>query len=422
MYILSEVLGVVAEFATFHLFAHGVFKRRETSNLGAALLYLILGGITLSLSFWEEAALIRMVYCVVACWILAKYLFESTIFQSFFSAISFACLFVLTDVFAITIASMMNIDVDVVMSYGVIRSVYVIFCRMIMFVVVLIILGITRRKRNAVTLPFLIAIMPGSIVGMVLGIYFCQSVQYTGQDVPVSILIISAGLLYLNIMIVFYAEKMQEAIEQKHYLELSEQHYAMQEQYYEQLREDQNETRAMFHDINKYLQAMQALAAESNTEQAKEVLSQAQDLFHGIGNVVDVGNSVVNVLLSDYIAKAQDNEISFDFDISIPENLGITAVEVYVIMGNTLDNAIEACCALPVKRRYIHLQMRTFHDMLFYKIENPYVEDYAKRNKGKNHGFGLQNVKRCVEKYNGDMLIEKDDRLFKLSLHLNIGV
>lgn len=80
---------------------------------------------------------------------------------------------------------------------------------------------------------------------------------------------------------------------------------------------------------------MQALAAESNTEQAKEVLSQAQDLFHGIGNVVDVGNSVVNVLLSDYIAKAQDNEISFDFDISIPENLGITAVEVYVIMGNT---------------------------------------------------------------------------------------
>lgn len=66
--------------------------------------------------------------------------------------------------------------------------------------------------------------------------------------------------------------------------------------------------------------------------------------------------------------------------------------------------------------------MRTFHDMLFYKIENPYAEDYAKRNKGKNHGFGLQNVKRCVEKYNGDMLIEKDDRLFKLSLHLNIGI
>lgn len=422
MYILSEVLGVVAEFATFHLFAHGVFKRRETGNLGVALLYLVLGTITLVLSFWEEAALVRMVYCVVACWILAKYLFESTVFQSFFSAISFACLFVLTDVFAITIASMMNIDVDVVMSYGVIRSVYVIFCRMIMFVVVLLILGITRRKRNAVTLPFLIAIMPGSIVGMVLGIYFCQSVQHTGQDVPIPILIISAGLLYLNIMIVFYAEKMQEAIEQKHYLELSEQHYAMQEQYYEQLREDQNETRAMFHDINKYLQAMQALAAESNTEQAKEVLSQAQDVFHGIGNVVDVGNSVVNVLLSDYIAKAQDNEISFDFDISIPENLGITAVEVYVIMGNTLDNAIEACCALPVKRRYIHLQMRTFHDMLFYKIENPYAEDYQKRNKGKNHGFGLQNVKRCVDKYNGDMLIEKDNRLFKLSLHLNIGV
>lgn len=166
---------------------------------------------------------------------------------------------------------------------------------------------------------------------------------------------------------------------------------------------------------------MQALAAESNTEQAKEVLNQAQDLFHSIGNVVDVGNSVVNILLSDYIAKAQDNEISFDFDVSIPENLGITAAEVYVILGNTLDNAIEACCALPVNRRYIHLQMRTFHNMLFYKIENPYEEDYTKRTKGKNNGFGLQNVKRCVEKYNGDMLIEKNGNIYTLSLHLNIG-
>ena len=233
-------------------------------------------------------------------------------------------------------------------------------------------------------------------------------------------MIISAGLLYLNILIVFYAEKMQEVIEEKQYLQLAEQHYLMQEQYYEQLREDQNETRAMFHDINKYLQAMQALAAESNTEQAQEVLHQAQDLFQGIGNVVDVGNSVVNVLLSDYITEAENNEIQFDFDISIPENLGITAVDRYVILGNTLDNAIEACCTLPVDRRYIRLQMRTFHNMLFYKIENPYEENYVKRNKGKNHGFGLQNVRRCVEKYNGDMLIENNYNVFSLSLHLNM--
>ena len=38
-----------------------------------------------------------------------------------------------------------------------------------------------------------------------------------------------------------------------------------------------------------------------------------------------------------------------------------------------------------------------FYDLLFYKIENPYAEDYQKRNTGKKHGFGLQNVKRCVD-------------------------
>ena len=420
MYILSELLGVIAEFATFHLFAHGIFKRREIGYVKASALYAVLGTITLFLSLSENAALFRIVYCVFACGLISKYLFVTTSFQSFFAAISFACLVVLTDVFAISLASMMDINVDLIMSYGRTRSIYVIFCHLILLVVVLIILAITRCKRNAITFPFLIAILPGSISGIVLGLYFCQAILQTNQEVPVTIMIISAGLLYLNILIVFYAEKMQEVIEEKQYLQLAEQHYLMQEQYYEQLREDQNETRAMFHDINKYLQAMQALAAESNTEQAKEVLNQAQDLFHSIGNVVDVGNSVVNILLSDYIAKAQDNEISFDFDVSIPENLGITAAEVYVILGNTLDNAIEACCVLPVNRRYIHLQMRTFHNMLFYKIENPYEEDYTKQAKGKNHGFGLQNVKRCVEKYNGDILIDKNSNIFSLSLHLNM--
>ena len=69
---------------------------------------------------------------------------------------------------------------------------------------------------------------------------------------------------------------------------------------------------------------------------------------------------------------ADDAGITFDYDVSIPHTLSITAVDLYVLLGNTLDNAIEACESLPEEQRYIHLQFRTFHEILFLQIKNPY--------------------------------------------------
>lgn len=422
-YILSEVLGVVAEMFTYHLFVQGTFYKRDRHWMVPMMTYGVLGGLLLALSFLENGSVIRMIYCIIAFTIIAKQLFDSTIFQSLFMSVSFMCLYALTDVFIITIGSLLKINIDVIMSRGSIRTVYIAFTHTVLFVITLLVLAITKKKRNAVTIPFLMAILPGCISGLMLGIYFCQSVQHTGEDVPPAIFIIAAaGLLYLNILIVFYAERTQEANERRHKAELAEQHYAMQEQYYAQLREEQNETRAMFHDINKYLRAMWALVSEANTEEASQVFAEAQDLVQSLVSVVDVGNSVISVILNDYKARAEEQNIQFDYDISVPANLGITAVDAYVIMGNTLDNAIEACCSLPEEQRYIHVQLRAFHDILYYQIANPFSLDYLKRDKRKGHGYGLHNVRRCVEKHQGDMTVNNENGKYVLSLRINNGM
>lgn len=418
-YILSEVLGVVAELFTYHLFVQGTFYKRDRHWIVPTVTYGIIGGLLLALSFVENASVIRMMYCTITFTLIAKQLFDATFFQSLFMSVSFMCLYALTDVFTITIGSLMDIDVNIIMSRGGIRTVFIAFTHTVLFVITLVILALTKKKRNAVTIPFLMAILPGCISGLMLGIYFCQSVQHTGEDVPPAILIIAAGLLYLNILIVFYAERTQEANERRHKAELAEQHYAMQEQYYAQLREDQNETRAMFHDINKYLRAMRALVSEAHTDEASQVFAEAQDLVQSLVSVVDVGNAVISVILNDYKAKTEEQNIRFDYDISVPANLGITAVDAYVIMGNTLDNAIEACLSLPEEQRYIHVQLRVFHDILYYQIENPYAPEYLKKAKKKGHGYGLQNVRQCVEKHKGDLTITDEGEKFVLALRIN---
>lgn len=420
MYILSELLAVIAELYTFHLFLQGIFDRRERKNIFWLGVYGSFGFILTVLSFIENASYIRLLFCIIAMTFVALVLFESTIMQSFYASISFGCLYVLTDVLTIVAFSIVNVDPQAIMVYGNARAICITVSHTVLLALVLIVLFLTKRKRTAITVTFLLAISPGCIAGIILGLFFCRTAQISNADLPASFLIAAIGLLYLNILIVFYAEQMQAFVQHQHQLDLAEQHYAMQERYYVQLREEQIETRAMFHDINKYMQAMRAMVIGSNSQEAAQVLREVQTLFDNISMVVDVGNPVISIILNEYKNIMDEQGIQYSFDISVPSELRISPVDAYVIVGNTIDNAIEACISLPRHERYISIQMRTFHDMLYYKIENAFSSDYHNRAKSKNRGYGLQNVRRCVEKHQGEMNISKELKKYTLCLRLNI--
>jgi len=419
MYILSEILAVVAEVYTIHLFMLGSFYKRDRTILTWIFAYGLFGVLFVFLAFIPNGSYIRLLFCVVALVLINLSLFETTLLQSVYASLSFSCLYVLTDVLTIFLFSLCDIDIQAIMSYGIARSFCITVSHTVLLALVMIVLVLTHRKRTAITFPFLLALSPGCIAGIFLGLFFCKTAQETKSDLSLSFLIAAAGLLYLNILIVFYAEQKQESVQRQHELELAEHHYMMQEQYYSQLHEEQNETRAMLHDINKYIQAMRALVNAANSEEANHVLREAEELYSSLTSVIDVGNSVVSIILTEYRPMIEENNISFSYDVSVPNELGISAVEAYVILGNTLDNAITACLELPPEKRNIDLQLRIYHDILYYRIQNPYSPNTNVQNNRKGHGFGLRNVQRCVEKHNGKVVISKDHGIFTIDLRLN---
>ena len=350
---------------------------------------------------------------------IAYSFFNAGIIQAIYASISYCCLYVLNEMLIFGLFSMFQIDAQTIMSFGYSRSISIIISHMLLWLCVLIVLTITQRRRTAITLTFLLTLAPGYLAGIVLGLSFCKQVLSGDQGMSVPVLVSAIGLLYLNIVIILYAERAKNASDQKLQAELAEHHYAMQEQYYAQLRSEQEETRAMFHDINKYMQAMRTLAAEANAAEVNQMMAETQELFKSLTTVVDVGNSVVSTILNEYREITEDADIPFDFDVSVPPNLGISAVDLYVLLGNTLDNAIEACQSLPAEDRYIRIQLRTYHNILFYQIENPYAKNYLQRSRGKSHGYGLQNVRKCVEKHNGYMSISQNENKFVLSMRLS---
>ena len=85
-----------------------------------------------------------------------------------------------------------------------------------------------------------------------------------------------------------------------------------------------------------------------------------------------------------------------------------------------MDNAIEACNALPTDQRVIHLLLRTQNNVLFYRLANPDTPERPPQPNADLHGHGLPNVRRCVEKYGGFTDVIRENGFFTVTAHLNL--
>ena len=228
-----------------------------------------------------------------------------------------------------------------------------------------------------------------------------------------------AVLLLINILIVFYVEALRENELEKFKAKFNEQQYNLQMEYYQQLKERQEEVRSLRHDVKKYILAMQAVAEHGDTEELHKIAQAATDIFERSTNVSAVGNPVVDALLNYYLRIAEKNNIKVKLDVTIPEVLTISSLSLSIILGNTFDNAIEACCSLPAEQRTIHLQLRKQYRSLFYRLENPYSDTSRGIRIGEHHGYGLKNINRIVQENHGDFYTKKKDGVFTVQVRLN---
>lgn len=233
-----------------------------------------------------------------------------------------------------------------------------------------------------------------------------------GNAIPFSYLFIVLGLLYTNILFLFITYTIHQNLQEKQTYELSLQHYTMQQEYYDQLHIQQESVRALWHDLSKYIKAAQLDNSESLEKLGIEL--------NNIISLVDTNNQTINVILNEYVQAAKSIFAKVELTIHVPDELPITATDLYIILGNALDNALDACLSVPEDKRIISINISMQQNILFFEIRNPYSEDYKKKHTNDIHGYGIRNIRKCAEKYNGVVRIEKENNMFTLLLHLNI--
>ncbi len=167
--------------------------------------------------------------------------------------------------------------------------------------------------------------------------------------------------------------------------------------------------------------------ASDLSDELLEYLEKMTDAVEEATYISMSRNSAVDAVLNEKLLCAQKNAISTQFDVTPLEGNTIPAMDICTIIGNAMDNAIEACVKIEKpKDRYIYVKLHDCDGEIIISVKNSSSEAPKRRagtyvstkKDGKNHGLGLKSIKRTVDKHKGDMLIKYEDSVFNIVVSL----
>ncbi len=196
----------------------------------------------------------------------------------------------------------------------------------------------------------------------------------------------------------------------------------MQREYFDALSGQVNEVRAIRHDIRHFIGALQRLAGEGRLEELNRFINEYEQSADTDPLPVFCDNVVANSILGYYAIKARNAAIPYHCTCSIPKRLSISDSDLCVVLGNALENAIEACEKLDqAEARFILAEARIMNGQLLVRIENSYdgrvnvgADGYLSTKNEEFHGMGIRNMKKIVEAYGGFVKTEHDGAVFTL--------
>lgn len=201
-------------------------------------------------------------------------------------------------------------------------------------------------------------------------------------------------------------------------LKMQEYQNSVNLEYYKNVEKNSVEARKIRHDLANMVQTAYEImenGTDSDKESAKKMFAQLKAEVSDIKIERFCQNTLVNAIASNKAAECRKNNIEFDFDLRVPETVGIEEVDICKAYVNIFDNAINAAKAIDGKR---YVKIKSFTDesdgMLYITGENNVAPDYEDKKKSRTgeHGYGLRILRDTAEKYGGRLVTSDKGNTF----------
>lgn len=210
--------------------------------------------------------------------------------------------------------------------------------------------------------------------------------------------------------------------------EILYQTYDLQVEHLQQLEKKSQALRKISHDIHNHHLVLQELLASSDVERAQLYLQEFERFSQE--NIRDeyefTNHAILNALLNQKLKNSQDHQIDVVFEVRVDRTLPLSDFDLCVVLGNLLDNAIEATQQVEPTKRAIRFQASYVNDNLVFMLENTFLGELNVANEEIHttkadtiwHGIGLKNVKQIIAKNAGEFVYQVNDDHFRVLVRI----
>lgn len=258
------------------------------------------------------------------------------------------------------------------------------------------------------------------IVYFSLHIYSRESVQIE----TFYIVVVSIVSIIISIISIFIIQKIISSYNKEIRWKNSEEQYKSILKYYKEYEQLNNKMSSERHDFTNHMIAIKEFAASNQNKKIIEYSNNLLENTKKMNKLLKIKNKTISALINYKSLLIEQYDIELKQFINVPESIHINDVDISIILGNALDNAIEAC--KKCDKRLIDIYINYKNEHLKIEISNTksgssiYKDNKIQTTKKdkKNHGFGLENIARAVKKYDGYFNIKDKDDLFILEIFI----
>lgn len=231
---------------------------------------------------------------------------------------------------------------------------------------------------------------------------------------------LSSTLAFSNLVMFLIFKYIVKTKENEIRMETSAKQLEREKHYYSELYERQTAADKEMHDLKNKFYAIQSLMQE-DVQSAIAEMDSITNILNAQRKLKCVGNVGIDALLNSKISLAKHKGVQIHITSTLSDLIGIDTIDMCLILGNILDNAIEATEPLPAQKNIDLTIQQNLNCIYIIAVNDTNGQaQYLKTSKkdSAHHGYGLKNIRSIVEKYNGFIDIDNKDNKFKISIVL----
>lgn len=230
-------------------------------------------------------------------------------------------------------------------------------------------------------------------------------------------------LVIFDIVIFVIFKEMEHLQQEKMQAALLKQQNEAQEAFYKESIQKNQQLKEIIHDEKNFLLGLIGLLQNQQINRA--IVEMENKIDQLVGNITDyTGIISLDTVLTAKVEQAAQAGIALRPAIALYGEIYIEFLDLVVLLGNALDNAIEATKQVMKEEKVIHVTMKLQDDFLLLEVRNPVCKKVKIQNNwiitskqdSYLHGLGLSNMKRVTNKYNGTMLLNCSETVFELKI------